>query len=164
MVFSMESISHGLRYMEKPSHHCSWSGREGTWAGVALVSLPVLGMSRSGSSANLVCAYRNETALCESPPFIALSTQMEREGSTITHQEEGLTPCRPFLCLHLCVLLHIWCGQHCVPAWHRPSWMAGREDRNGEGGQRRASRQQCAGSPETKRHHIPAGAILEDCN
>lgn len=54
MVLSMESISHGLRYMEKPSHHCSWGVWEGTLAGVALVSLPLLRMSRSGTSANLL--------------------------------------------------------------------------------------------------------------
>lgn len=164
MVLSMESISHGLRYMEKPSHHCSWGSKEGTQAGVALVSLLVLGMSRSGTSANLVCAYRNETGLCESPPFVALSIQKQRAGSTITHQEEGLSPCRPFPCLHLC-LSHIWCQQHWhCPAWHWPSWMTGQEDRNREGGQRRASRQQHTGSPGTKRHYIPAGAILENCN
>lgn len=47
------------------------------------------------------------------PLFLALSTQMQREGSTITDQEEGLTPCRRFLHLHLCVLLYIWCRRHC---------------------------------------------------
>lgn len=112
MVLSMESISHGLRYMEKPSHHCSWGGREGTQTGVALISLTVLGMPRSSTSANLLCAYRDETGLCECPPFLVLSTQRQREGSIKAHQEEGLTPCRPFLCLHLCVS-HIWCQQHC---------------------------------------------------
>lgn len=46
---------------------------------VALVSLPVLGMSKSGTSTNLVCAYRNETGLCESPPFFcSFNTVAER--------------------------------------------------------------------------------------
>lgn len=147
MVLSMESISHGLRYMEKPSHHCSWGGREGTQAGVALLSLPLLGMSRSGTSGNLVCAYRNETGLCEPPPFLALLTQMQREGSTITHQEEGLTPRNPFLCLHLSVS-HIWCQQHCSLLDIGPAgWQVRRigTGREGRGGQADSS----SGCPET---------------
>lgn len=147
MVLSMESISHGLRYMEKPSHHCSWGGREGTQAGVALLSLPLLGMSRSGTSGNLVCAYRNETGLCEPPPFLALLTQMQREGSTITHQEEGLTPRKPFLCLHLSVS-HIWCQQHCSLLDIGPAgWQVRRigTGREGRGGQADSS----SGCPET---------------
>lgn len=102
-----------------------------------MVSLPVLGMSRWGTSANLVCAYRNEAGLWESPPFLALPTQVQREGSTITHWEEGLTPCRPFLCLHLYVL-RIWCEQHCSlldigPAgWQVRRIGMGREGRGGQ--------------------------------
>lgn len=47
------------------------------------------------------------------PLFLALSTQMQREGTTVTDQEEGLTPCRRLLHLHLYVLSYIWCRQPC---------------------------------------------------
>lgn len=91
---------------------------------------------------NLVCAYRSETPFCEHPPFLAplftLSTQMQREGSTITGQEKELTPCRPFLHLHPLCSLYIWCGQYCslfnisLAGWQNKRQGIGRESRPGQ--------------------------------
>lgn len=137
MVLHMESISHGLRYMEKPSHDCSWGGKEGTWAGIALVSSPVLGRSRSGTPANMVCAPRSETALCESPPFLApLSCPFNADAERRDYHNrpggradslQSSSPPAP-----LCVVIYL-VQAALFPARHRPSWIARQEERNGEG-------------------------------
>lgn len=158
MVLPMEPILHGLRYKEKPSLQLGWERRNMGWDYTSLLTCP--------GKVQIWCVVTEVRRLFVSvrhflPLFLALSTQMQREGSTITGQEKELTPCRPFLHLHLSVFFIYLVWAVLFPVQHQPSWMAKQEPRNREGEQTRAGRQQCAGSPGTKRHHTLAGAMLQ---
>ena len=113
MVLPMESISHELGPV------MTAAGVGGKEHGLGLHWSPHLSWEGPDQAHLQIWCVRPEVRQLSVSPhhflplFLALSTPMQRGGSTIRDQEEGLSPCRPFLHLHLCVVLYIWCGQHC---------------------------------------------------